>query len=89
METLERITQFEFLRAELDYLIRKMMTPGTEADSHEVKVSIATLQNELHLLGLVFDPAGETCGRITTHNGAYYRWPYLEEASKAVASDDE
>ena len=67
---LKPITQAEYLEAELEYLLRRL----AEGDRKSAATSIATLQRELWKL----NPDDATCGRITTENGQYYRWPFLD-----------
>ena len=68
------ITQAEYLTAELGYLLRRLADGDTEAAA----VSVATLQNELHKISVDVDPSRETCGRITTQDGQYHRWGFLD-----------
>ena len=68
------ITQVEYIQAEFAYLLRNLGN-GTQS-----AVSIATLHNELRKLARTLNIDNETVsGRITTHNGRYYRWAYLDQ----------
>lgn len=68
------ISQAEYLVLELGYLLRQL-SDGNDA---QAATSVATLQNEL---GKVWRrlrvDEDSTCGRITTTNGRYYRWAFL------------
>lgn len=68
------ISQAEYLVLELGYLLRKL----TEGNDAQAATSVATLHNELDKVSrrLKVDE-DSTCGRITTTNGRYYRWSFL------------
>lgn len=68
---LKPISQLEYLRAEFEYLLRRI----GEGDREKAAESAATIRQELWMLGL----DKNVCGRITTTNGRYYRWPFLDE----------
>ncbi|MDJ0323153.1 hypothetical protein QMG61_05170 [Cryobacterium sp. PH31-AA6] len=69
------ISQAEYLQAEMGYLLRRL----DDGDTAGAAASLATLRNELHKLTLGIDPGEEVCGRITTQNGEYYRWAFLDK----------
>ncbi len=75
--TIERVTERDYIRHEIEALFAAQ----DRGDKADVRLTSATLQQILHIIGLGAGDVGETCSRIYMENGSY-RLPNRERESQ-------